>query len=434
MHELSSAIPFALRTLLLMLLASAPAAVYASASDDAFAAFAQRQAALLQLAAGGGAKALSTASAADAIFGNDFEAAPQDCSSDRDGDALPDCAETGTNTYNGIADAGTDPDNADSDGDGLSDGDEVFGTAGGLDLPALGVSPLRRDLLLEYDWFEDATGCARHSHAPAPAVLDRVARIFANAGVVNPDGSTGINIIQDHGQGGVFVGGNLVTGYAADLPGTFDSTWMEIREGNFAAERRGYFRYVLMPHRYNGTSSSSGYAEVVGDDAIVSMGCALQEEWIANTIVHEVGHLLGLHHGGFEACNGKPNYNSLMNYRYQFAGIDATCTASSSADADLSHGERLLIDENAVNEHQGVCGAPAIDWDADGTLTDALTLDLNPEHAASCGGQQLRTLRDFDDWNNLTFLGVLDARAKLGSLQSEASCAGAPLPGARQPR
>ena len=68
----------------------------------------------------------------------------------------------------------------------------------------------------------------------------------------------------------------------------------------------------------------------------------------------------------------------------------------------------------------------------DGTLQAALTFDLNPEHAASCGGEQLRTLQDFDDWDNVTFLGVLDASAKLGGLKTEASCAGAPLPGRKQ--
>src|SRR5690606_37553632 len=112
----------------------------------------------------------------------------------------------------------------------------------------------------------------------------------------------------------------------------------------------------LMPHRYDAGSSSSGYAEIVGDDAIVSLYCLNTEANVARTIIHEIGHLLGLHHGGFEACNGKPNYNSLMNYRYQFAGVDGSCNATGDqALDDFSGGDRLDLDETAVDEHQGVC-------------------------------------------------------------------------------
>jgi hypothetical protein len=44
---------------------------------------------------------------------------------DMDGDGLPDYVETGTGVYVDETDTGTDPDNPDTDGDGLSDGDEV---------------------------------------------------------------------------------------------------------------------------------------------------------------------------------------------------------------------------------------------------------------------------------------------------------------------
>jgi hypothetical protein len=396
----------------------------ADPGSAALAAFMQRQAALQQL----GDRPSTAKARIDTVFATGFEPGDPDCSLDSDGDGLPDCVETHTGVFVGLHDTGTDPHNPDTDGDGLSDGDEVLGTLDGLDLPALGAHPLRRDLLVEYDWFDDALECGAHSHAPSPAVLQRVAAVFAAAPVTNPDGSTGIHLIQDVGQGGVFDGGNPVAGHHPVLPGAFDDSYRTIKQENFAANRRGHFRYVLLPHRYNGGSASSGYAEIVGDDAIVSLYCLNSDDNVARTIIHELGHLLGLHHGGFEACNGKPNYNSLMNYRYQFAGLDAACTANGHpAEEGFSSGGRLALDENAVDEFQGVCGAPSIDWNKNGTLEAGIALNLRPGFDADCGSQ-LRRLEDFDDWGNITLLGLRDAAGTLKSIKQETGCAGAPVP------
>ncbi|HET6604762.1 MAG TPA: hypothetical protein VFG21_11240 [Xanthomonadaceae bacterium] len=386
-------------------------------------AFTERQAKLAAI------EPKSTTSA-DRIFADPFEPllTQADCDSDRDGDGIPDCAETHTGRYVDITDTGTDPDNPDTDGDGLSDGDEVFGTVDGLDLPALGVNPLRRDVLVEYDWFESDYECGTHSQRPTDAMLQDVARMFADAPVANPDGSTGIHLIQDAGQGGALTGGNRVTGFDAILPGRFDATWREIKDANFAPNRLGYFHYVLLPHRYDGGSNSSGYAEVVGDDAIVSMACHTSQLFWVNTIAHELGHNLGLLHGGFEHCNYKPNYSSVMNYRFQFAGMDTGCEATGDRQSsDFSRGDRLVLDESALDEPLGVCGAPAIDWNKDGQLQSALIADLNAGYEATCGGQQYSVLEDFDDWNNITLLGIRDSTGKLKSVQTEIACAGAPV-------
>ena len=392
-------------------------------SAAALANFRERQAALQALGDRGAQQKALT----DGVFRGSFEPLDPACELDSDGDGLPDCVETHTGVFVDLTDTGTDPRAADTDGDGLSDGDEVLGTLDGLDLPALGANPLRRDLLVEYDWFDDELECGAHSHAPTAAVLQRVAAAFAAAPLVNPDGSTGIHLIQDVGQGGVFDGGGRIEGHSAQLPGALDATFQAIKDGHFAANRRGYFRYVLMPHRYNGGSASSGYAEVVGDDAIVSLYCLATEDNVARTILHELGHNLGLHHGGFEACNGKPNYNSLMNYRYQFTGLDSSCTARGAHDDGLSSGERLVLDENAIDEFQGVCGNPPIDWNGNGTLETGIARNLRPGFEAECGSS-LRRLEDFDDWANITLLGLRDAAGMLKSIKQETGCAGAPVP------
>jgi hypothetical protein len=411
--------------LLLATLVSMQNAGAASAAiEPAYASFQERQAKLAALGGESGA----TKVLADTIFSARFESDSSACDLDSDSDTLPDCAETATGRFVSASDTGTDPRNRDTDGDGLSDGIEVMGTLDGLDLPALGVSPLRKDLLVEYDWFEDSEDCGAHSHAPSSAALARVEAVYATAPITNPDGSTGIHLVQDVGQGGVLSGGNRIEA-GANLPGTFDATHAQIKSANFDARRVGVFHYVLLAHRYNGNSNSSGYAEIVGDDALVTLQCHGTVDNQARTIVHELGHNLGLHHGGYEACNGKPNYNSLMNYRYQFVGLDASCQANGDGRTDgYSVGNRVSIDEAAVDEAKGVCGNPAIDWNGNGSVETGIALDLNPQFSAECGGS-LRTINDFDDWANITLLGLRDASGQLKSIKQETGCAGAPTAG-----
>lgn len=391
------------------------------AADPAFASFLERQAKLATLGA-------ESAPLADIIFTSRFESDASGCELDSDADTLPDCAETATGRFVSTSDTGTDPRNRDTDGDGLSDGIEVMGTLDGLDLPALGVSPLRKDLLVEYDWFEDSEGCGTHSHKPSAETMARVEAVYATAPVINPDGSTGIHLVQDAGQGGALSGGNRIDA-SANLPGAFDATHAQLKSSNFDRRRLGVFHYVMLAHRYNTNSNSSGYAEVVGDDVLVTLQCYNSADHQARTLVHELGHNLGLRHGGYEACNGKPNYNSLMNYRYQFTGLDASCRASGDGRTDgYSIGNRVSIDEAAVDEAQGVCGNPAIDWNANGSVESGIAHDLNPEFAAECGAS-LRTIRDFDDWANITLLGLRDATGQLKTIKQETGCPGAPVPG-----
>ena len=115
---------------------------------------------------------------------------------------------------------------------------------------------------MEYDWFDDDLECVAHSHRPTAEALARVTTAFANAPVLNPDGSTGINIIHDYGQGGVFTGGNLIADADGVLSGGVNSPeYSNHKNANFDKNRYGYFHYTMLPHRYNTSSSSAGQAE-----------------------------------------------------------------------------------------------------------------------------------------------------------------------------
>lgn len=332
---------------------------------------------------------------------------------DSDGDRLDDCIETSTGIFVDAFDTGTDPLDPDTDHDGIDDGDEVLGAENGLDLPGLGVSPLRRDLLAEYDWFDDALECGAHSHRPTDAALDLVTAMFAAAPLVNPDGTTGINFIHDRGQGGLLSGGNLIADPDGVLVGGVGNLeFQTYKNANFASERFGYFHYVILPHRYDTNSDSSGQAEILGDDMIVSLYCANSDYNVAHTIAHELGHNLRLLHGGGDNCNYKPNYNSVMNYRYQFPGIDSNCTPPGDGVLDYSIGDRLSLDENDLDENAGVCGAPPWDWNGNSVIETSVAFDLNPQEdfpVLFCGAV-LATLNDHDDWANLS-LDVLPSPA-----------------------
>ena len=332
---------------------------------------------------------------------------------DSDGDRLCDAVETNTLVFVDATDTGTDPNVADTDGDAIDDGDEVLGTADGLDLPAMGAHPLRRDIFIEYDWFDDDRDCAFHSHQPTAAMVDLVSASFADAPVFNADGSSGIRVHHDYGQGGAFTGGNFIDDPDGVIAGHVGgSEFRDYKAANFAAERHGYFHWCLLPHRYDTSSGSSGYAEIDGDDFIVSLYCAFSTQNVANTIQHELGHNLNLRHGGFENCNWKPNFNSVMNYKYQFPGVDSDCDPPGDGVLDYSRGTRVTLDENRLNEFLGTCGGPAVDWNGNTNIENPVTYDVNRDFGGNpqnggCGGN-LTELRDHNDWRNLVYSGILD--------------------------
>jgi hypothetical protein len=285
---------------------------------------------------------------------------------DTDGDRAPDVLETGTGSYGGVTALGTYPTDADSDDDGLKDGDEAFGTAWGLRLPDLGVRPLGKDLLVETDWATNVTACSAPDLRPTTAWLDILKAAFARLPLDGPQ-FDGVKVIVDYGQGGVFTGGNAIP----DANGKLDHDPFQTyaRTTNFDPSRVGYFHYISISTFVFWSNSwhGGGLASQPGDDVRLGFGCdATMTDWAkARIAFHELGHNLDLGHGGHENRNWKPNYSSVMNSRY-IAGADLDCDGQHDPGVlRFSEQKRADLDENNLNEVAGICPGKPADLDRD---------------------------------------------------------------------
>lgn len=207
-------------------------------------------------------------------------------------------------------------------------------------------------------------------------------------------------------------------------------SFYELKRQNFEPRRKFVYKYAVFAHRNqcSGNCSSqaclaeatdlglcgeveedtTGLAEVFGNDLVVTLGGLALEDGSsapeplrtaqrdravrhqAGTLMHEIGHLFGLEHGGphdplatcsdpgQSAINRKPNLISSMNYAHQVNGIRHAETNCSTMPAlpdppyaqlagaegdwrvDYSSGVERDLDEGALDERDGispcVCG------------------------------------------------------------------------------
>jgi hypothetical protein len=331
---------------------------------------------------------------------------------DSDGDFIPSVFERNDcQSPCGIY-VGTNPEVADTDGDGLSDGLEVFGLLDGggtINLPELGANPLRKTLFLEIDWMEHAPS---HQHRPSATAITNLQTAFEDSPAVNPchSSGTGIDLIIDYGQGGLFTGGNQITvcpdGICAAI------TWnqfQDLKVVHLAPERLGVFYYSLHCHTNLTYPDTSGVAQINGDDHMITLAVPTDKR-VAMTIMHEFGHNLGLYHGGNQCANGKPNYPSIMNYRYSGSGVDTNCDAVGDGALDYSRGVLADLDEHNLLETVGMCGMP-IDWNRDHVIQQTpyaynLTCGVECNETCTVNSDICGLLSDHDDWSNLSLSDV----------------------------
>ncbi len=246
----------------------------------------------------------------------------------------------------------------DTDGDALPDAWET-GAGPALDyenLAPLGADPNRKDIFVHADSME---GCA------PPAGWERKAiALFATHGVaLHVDSGPG-SINADGSAWGTRSRAGSVPATAV-LPMSDWRTFDTYKDQHFvASNRRRAFHYVLFADKYvsGGAEYDGGLSRGAPDSDLLMANCHFAIGRGDTAIfVHELGHNLGLLHGGADHTNNKPNYYSIMNYSY------ATQAIKDGTLPDYSTSVRTVLDENSIAERDTY--VTPIAWYCPGTAT-----------------------------------------------------------------
>jgi hypothetical protein len=314
-----------------------------------------------------------------------------------------------------------------------------------LDVVPACASKLNKDLFVEIDWMGDAVaGFSHNPDASAPNAIPSVVAAFATAPVpIRLHVERSEPIPENPKTALVPCTPSPVTGDANfdALKAQYFGNQTQRTSANALNAKHFSFRYGVFVHNQSGPlNTSTGCAEIGGDDFMVSLGSwapfnfgttkkpvwhnvgTLDQQ--SGTFMHEFGHTLNLRHGGGDSINCKPNYQSVMNYTMQFS------SPVNLRPLDYSRQALPTLDKTILNEAQGVGAlAPgaspsvafgpvlpgakvtvalaggAIDWNGNGVTTDTVSLDINQTTDATggCPMGQGQFLEGFDDWANIQY-------------------------------
>ena len=216
---------------------------------------------------------------------------------------------------------------------------------------------------------------------------------------------------------------------------------------NCLTAKRQVFHYGMLVNFQYGSVASSGWAEGIGNDFVVSLGNfqngkgSIDEQ--EGAIMHELGHNFGLHHGGMipptgieDDDNCKPNYLSVMSYTYELRETFDVCRPLDYSTTALSTLPESSLSDNSVGSYPypsdnppppsgttstqptscptsgqrpiiwstsngatitGTTGTSPIHWKTH--AVPPYSLNLNKLGITGCNTGTLSTLSGFSDWN-----------------------------------
>ena len=184
---------------------------------------------------------------------------------------------------------------------------------------------------------------------------------------------------------------------AYDLDSTGQAFYYErYKTDFFSPSRAGIFHYAIFANLYWKGGTSSGLSTSNRDFIVTLGGFAGTDNEQSGAFMHELGHNLGLDHGGNSGTNYKPNYPSVMNYGQNDFAVDVDYDGLSDGPLDYSHGFLPDLDENCLDEEYGIArfvttegvgwegqGADLANWDLDGNgIQDLVLLAYDAPSAA----------------------------------------------------